>query len=94
MLPAYQLAEELFTEPAQRQAWLRLRYAAVYPEIPAGVWVTAFSAAWAVAGGVMAGARMWPGRGQRVLEEDHFVFRGGVGRAPWERRSGVRLCDP
>lgn len=94
MLPAYNVAEELFTAPAQRQVWLRPRYAALYPEIPAGLWVTAFSAAWAIEGGVMAGARPWPGRGPRVLTEEHFLFRGGISPAPREKGAGRRLCDP
>ncbi len=94
MLPASNLAEELFTAPAQRQVWLRLRYAALYPTIPPGVWVTAFSAAWAMEGAVLAGVRSRPAPGTRVLSEKHFVFRGGAGPGPSGEVAGLRLCDP
>jgi hypothetical protein len=87
-------AEQLFTAPAQRQAWLRPGYAAMYPEIPAGIWVTVFSAAWAIISGVIAGARPWPGSGPRVLGEEHFVFRGGFSRAPGWTGPGCRVDDP
>jgi hypothetical protein len=87
-------AEQLFIAPAQRQAWLRMEYAATYPEIPAGIWVTAFSAAWAVVGGVLAGARLWSSPGSRVLGDGHFIFRGGFGRAPGWTGPGSRADDP
>jgi hypothetical protein len=94
MLPASNLAEQLFIAPAQREAWLRPRFAALYPAIPPGVWVTAFSAAWAIEGGIMAGARVRAGPGPRVLLEKHFVFRGGGGPAPRPKKVGLRLYDP
>ncbi|MEP6689405.1 MAG: hypothetical protein ABJC36_13725 [Gemmatimonadales bacterium] len=87
-------AEQLFIAPAQRQAWLQPEYAEAYPEIPPGIWVTAFSAAWAVLGGVLAGARPWPAPGPRVLGERHFIFRGGLSRAPGWAEPGVRVDDP
>jgi hypothetical protein len=85
--------EQLFIAPAQRQAWLRPEHAAAYPEVPPGIWVTAFSAAWAILGRVVAGARPCPGQG-RVLGDQHFVFRGGFDRAPGWEGPGFRVDDP
>jgi hypothetical protein len=56
----------------------------LYPELPAGVWVTAMSAAWVVIGSVFGRSREWPGQCARILPDEHFVFRDGAGRhAGW-----------
>ncbi len=83
-----------FTEPALRLAWLRPEYAAIYPEIPPGTWVTAFSAALVIIGGALGGTRSWPGLGPRVLTDEHFIFRGGAGRAVGWSGPGTRSDDP
>jgi hypothetical protein len=90
----HERAERLFAAPTLREAWLRPEYAALYPEVPAGIWVTVFSAAWTIVCGVMTGARPWPGLGPRVLGEKHFVFRGGSSRAPGWDGPGCRADDP
>jgi len=71
-------------EPLGRWACLRVEYAARYPGLDAGVWYPAQSVAdyfraWLLRHpGVVA-----PGN-TRLLETDHFQFRGGVPReAPW-----------
>lgn len=82
------------SERAPRLAWLRPVFASQYPEIPAGVWVTAMSAAWVVIGGVLGRTRAWPGAGSRVLPDEHFVFRDGLGRPSEWIGPGSRADDP
>ncbi|HUR93708.1 MAG TPA: hypothetical protein VMY76_03935 [Gemmatimonadales bacterium] len=94
MVPLVIPAEWPWNEPAQRLAWLRPEFASLYPEIPAGLWVTAFSAALVIVGGVMGGSRSWPGPGSRVLMNEHFLFRGGTTRTDRWRGPGTRADDP
>lgn len=94
MVPLRNFSQRLFSEPGQRLAWLRPEHAAHYPEIPVGVWMTAQSAASVVIRGVLGKARSWPGPGQRVLVEEHFIFRGGGARTPGWRGPGSRADDP
>lgn len=94
MAPLRNLSEWLSPEPARRLARLRPEYASLYPEIPPATWVTAFSAAVVVVGGVFGGARTWPGTGTRVLVDEHFVFRGGGARAVGWTGLGSRHDDP
>jgi hypothetical protein len=71
-----------------RQARLRREYAAWYPTIGVTAWMRAQSAANAVTRQLMEGEPPWAPRwalGQRVLDDRHFVFRGGVDRAATER---------
>jgi hypothetical protein len=79
----------------RRQALLNPTFADLYPEIPAGIWVTALSASFAVLGGIMAGARSWPPHnGPRVLSDRHFIFRG-AGVQETDRTSLTRRAmDP
>jgi hypothetical protein len=77
-----------------RGAWLIPAFAHLYPELPAGTWVTASSAAAVVFGGILAQARAWPDSSPRVLPEEHFAFRGGLERGkPWDGQ-GTRATDP
>jgi hypothetical protein len=78
----------------RRQALLDPAFADVYPEIPAGIWVTAVSASFAILGGVMAGARSWPYDGPRVLSDRHFIFRGAEVLAGEPTRVTRRVTDP
>jgi hypothetical protein len=94
MTPIPKLSAWAFPEPAARLAWLRPEFSTLYREIPPGVWVTAFSAAWVIVGGVLGGTRSWPGWGPRPLMDQHFIFRGGAGRPPAWRGPGTRVNDP
>jgi hypothetical protein len=78
----------------RRQALLNPAFADVYPEIPAGIWVTAVSASFAILGGVMAGARSWPHDGPRVLSDRHFIFRGAEVLAGEPTSVTRRVTDP
>lgn len=64
----------------QREACLRQEYAELYPSIITGRWHTAA----AVAGEVKAMSIINGGEDlelpERVLNEDHFLFRGGAAR--------------
>jgi hypothetical protein len=69
-----------------REARLRTRYAHLYPFLPRDVWLPAARVAeeimrWVVWGGG-PGFRL----PDRVLNEDHFEFRGGLPR-PLDRRA-------
>jgi hypothetical protein len=79
---------------ALRQAWLNPAFAALYPDLPAGIWMTAVSASSLVVYATLRWGRPWPDDGPRVLSEAHFRFRGGRARgAEW---NGVisRGTDP
>ena len=78
----------------RRQALLNPAFAHLYPEIPAGIWVTAISASFAIIGGVMAGARSWPHDGPRVLSDRHFIFRGAEVLAGESTSLTRRVTDP
>jgi hypothetical protein len=80
-------------EPAERIARLRPERAAVYPEIPAGIWFTAWTLGWVIAAAVSAQARP-PVSGRRVLRDDCFDFLGGAPRPPGWRAHGTRRHDP
>jgi hypothetical protein len=78
----------------RRQALLNPAFAHVYPEIPAGIWVTALSASFAILGAIMAGARSWPHDGTRVLCDQHFIFRGAEIQVSDEPHLTRRATDP
>ena len=94
MIPLRRRFEWPLSERAPRLAWLRPEFASLYPEIPPGVWVTAMSAAWVVIGGVFGRTRTWPVAGLRILPDDHFQFRDGIGRAVNWTGPGSRADDP
>ena len=64
------------------------------PGLPAGIWVTALSASFAILGAVMAGARSWPHHGPRVLCDSHFIFRGAEVLAGEPTSLTRRATDP
>ena len=94
MVPLRKLSGRSLPEPAPRMARLRPEFSSGYPEIPPGVWVTAFSASWVVVYGVLAHGRPWPGCGSRVLRDEHFEFHAGSPRPPGWRGEGSRSDDP
>jgi hypothetical protein len=79
---------------APRLAWLRPEFATLYPELPAGTWVTARSATLVIAGGVFGGERGWPAPGSRVLPDQHFLFRSGGRRQRGWTGPLTRMDDP
>jgi hypothetical protein len=77
----------------QRLAVLDPKFAALYPDIPAGEWLPALKAA------AWHADRLWLDQGReglclnRVLSDQHFRFRGGTPRRPGWYVSAERLCD-
>ena len=75
-----------------REVRLRQEYAARYPGIPAGTWVS--NTTWAHA--IVLRAREARHRGEhiRTFDPRHFDFRGGAGpRAPGEQHLRTRAED-
>jgi hypothetical protein len=76
-----------------RLAILDPKFAALYPELPAGVWLPAVKAA------AWQADRLWLEQGPeallltRVLSDDHFRFRGGTPRTLGWYVTAERLCD-
>jgi hypothetical protein len=66
---------------ADREAYLRPEYAAWYPSLPAGKWVGAYTAQYLVALQLKYGEPRWQA-GTRLLDPEHFLFRGGDTKAP------------
>jgi hypothetical protein len=74
--------------PMIRQARLKPEYAALYPGFEAGVWVPAAEAAAQVLAMMRAASSTFE---DRVMNERHFEFRGGLpGPRPHPRS---RLAD-
>ena len=77
---------------ARRQARLRREYAPWYPLIGVTAWMPAQSAANAVRRQLVDGEPPWAPKwelGRRVLDDRHFLFRGGADRDATQRtRSG------
>ena len=94
MVPLHRRSAGPSNEPAPRLAWLRAEFAALYPEVPPGVWITAVSAAWIILGGVYGRTRPWPGPGPRLLPDEHFVFREGDRRPQGWSGPPSRMDDP
>jgi hypothetical protein len=77
-----------------RQVWLDPAFAALYSELPSGIWMTAVSVSSIIVDGALRRGRPWPDEGPRILSDAHFKFRGGRRRgADW---NGVtsRSTDP
>lgn len=76
----------------RRQARLRREYAPWYPLIGVTAWMPAQSAANAVRRQLVDGEPTWAPKwalGPRVLDDRHFLFRGGANRDVTQRtRSG------
>ena len=62
--------------PVRRQARLRGEFTALYPAVPAGVWIEASELGISLLQWI-AGGGATPPLGSRLLPEEHFEFRGG-----------------
>jgi hypothetical protein len=69
-----------------REARLKARYAHLYPFLPRDVWLPAARVAQQIMSWVVWGADPGFRLPDRVLNEDHFEFRGGLPR-PLDRRA-------
>ena len=77
-----------------RFALLVPRFGSLYPELPAGEWISAWDAAMRRAQQVWLEAGVEAVVYTRLLPEEHFEFRGGVPRpSDWYIRP-ERLSDP
>lgn len=84
-----------------RQARLRNVYAAWYPTIPVNIWIPAKSVAHTVARQLLGNreghcwtlAPHWA-VGPRILDDRHFIFRGGEQRASDTRTLPDELAPP
>ncbi len=63
--------------PVPRQARLKLRYAALYPEVDPEHWVAATSLVATFLPGLVRGADPPPIVEIRLLDDEHFEFQGG-----------------
>ena len=74
----------------EREARLKLQFAALYPGIVAGEWIPA----WLLAEQLLASAeRHGVAPGERVCVTAHFEFRGGGSRPPELRGLRTRAVD-
>ncbi|MFN0177801.1 MAG: hypothetical protein ACKVZ0_03310 [Gemmatimonadales bacterium] len=72
-----------------REARLRLEYAHLYPELPAGQWMPASQIGATILLAQLRSERA-PSLGERLLDESHFEFRGGFSReAPGDFRTRI-----
>lgn len=73
-----------------REVCLKPEYAGWYPGLPAGEWIGAFTAQYLVGLQLRYGEPRWQ-TGERLLNPDHFMFRGGdpSGSQTGERRRPV-----
>jgi hypothetical protein len=62
-----------------REARLRPEYAHLYPELPAGQWLPASQIGAIILMSQLRSERR-PSLGERLLDESHFDFRGGLQR--------------
>ena len=69
-----------------REARLKQRYAHLYPFLPRNVWLPAARVAEEIMSWVVWGGDPGFRLPDRVLNEDHFEFRGGLAR-PLDRRA-------
>ena len=70
-----------------REARLRPEYAALYPVLAPGVWMTAADIGRQLLLWHLATARS--PSGERLISEEHFEFRGGERRSgPWTNQRG------
>lgn len=73
--------------PVPRQARLKLRYAALYPEVEPEHWVPATSLVATFLPGLLRSADPPPIVEVRLLNEEHFEFQGGSTRPKPARKS-------
>lgn len=80
-------------EPAIREARLRPEHAAIYPGVPAGEWVAAATLARQILVGLVPHEGRPPLINARLMNDQHFEFRGGD-RAPRTVRRSRALDTP
>jgi len=75
-----------------REVCLKSEYAAWYPGLSVGEWIGAFTAQYLVGLQLRYGEPRWEA-GDRLLNPDHFLFRGGTPSAlrTFERRQPPRF---
>ncbi len=74
-----------------REARLRLEFAHLYPELPAGQWMPASQIGATILMSQLKADRA-PSLGERLLDDAHFEFRGGIARE--EHGLKTRFNDP
>lgn len=76
---------------ADREVCLKAEYVVWYPGLPAGEWIGALTAQYLVGLQLRYGEPRWEA-GERLLDPDHFLFRGGTpsGSRTFERRRSTR----
>lgn len=79
--------------PSVREARLRPEHAAIYPGVPAGEWVAAATLARQILTGLVSKAGEPPLINARLMNDQHFEFRGGE-RAPHVKRNSRALDKP
>jgi hypothetical protein len=74
-----------------REVRLNKEYAAWYPGLPAEEWIGAFTAQYLVGLQLKYGEPKWQA-GERILNPEHFTFRGGSPSGPRtvERRRSLQ----
>ena len=94
------------TKVGRRQARLRQEYASWYPTISITSWLPASTVARAVRRQLLEGEPKWAPRwqpGPRLLDDQHFQFRGGtqrrsarrtrIGDQPAEGQAGIQEAE-
>lgn len=74
-------AEPVQGQPSPREARLRPEHAAIYPGVPAGEWIAAAALARQILTGLVGREGQPPLINARLMNDQHFEFRGGS-RAP------------
>jgi hypothetical protein len=74
-----------------REGRLRPEYAHLYPGIPAGTWMLAATLAKHLLTGMVSDGKLPPRINARLLDDDHFEFRGGG--PPTGGRRSSRISD-
>ena len=83
------------TDPGRREARLKPEYAALYPGFDPGVWqpggIVRTRIVGLIADGRVAGGAI---TGTRLLRDEHFHFRGTLGRPEGWPEGRTRVSDP
>lgn len=74
-----------------REARLRPEFAHLYPELPAGQWMPASQVGASILMSQLRSERA-PSLGERLLDDAHFEFRGGISRE--DHGAKTRATDP
>ena len=75
-----------------REGRLKPEFAQLYPGIPAGTWMLAATLAKHLLNGMVADGKHAPAINVRLMDDDHFEFRGG--RDPARATRNTRAGDP